>query len=126
MVDAAVSVCVIVGLSLAWAFGWMWMDPAAGIIGAFVIVSWSYGLIRDTGAILLDMNPDAHMATHLREAVEEEGNSISDLHLWRLGPGHLGAILSVATQADHNADYYRAKLAGFHALSHLTVGVRRS
>jgi cation diffusion facilitator family transporter len=126
MADAAVSVCVIVSLSLAWAFGWMWMDPVAGIIGAFVIVSWSYGLIRDTGAILLDMNPDAHMAKHLREAVEQEGDSISDLHLWRLGPGHLGAILSVATQAEHNADFYGAKLAGFDALSHLTVEVRRS
>jgi cation diffusion facilitator family transporter len=125
MADAAVSVCVIVGLSLAWAFGWMWMDPLAGIIGAFVIVSWSYGLIRDTGSILLDMNPDAHMAKHLREAVEQEGDTLSDLHLWRLGPGHLGAILSVATQSEHNAEFYRARLAGFAALSHLTVEVRR-
>jgi cation diffusion facilitator family transporter len=56
--DAAVSVLVIVGLLLARAFGWLWMDPLAGIIGACVIASWSYGLIRDTGAILLDMNPD--------------------------------------------------------------------
>jgi cation diffusion facilitator family transporter len=125
MADAAVSVCVIVGLSLAWAFDWMWMDPVAGIIGAFVIVSWSYGLIRDTAAILLDMNPDTNMAEHLRETVEREGDAISDLHLWRLGPGHLGAILSVATKADHNAEFYREKLAEFAGLSHLTVEVRR-
>ena len=58
MADAAVSVLVIVGLLLARAFGWLWMDPLAGIVGACVIASWSYGLIRDTGAILLDMNPD--------------------------------------------------------------------
>src|SRR6202035_3012563 len=57
MADAAVSVLVIVGLLLARAFGWLWMDPLAGIVGACVIGSWSYGLIRDTGAILLDMNP---------------------------------------------------------------------
>jgi cation diffusion facilitator family transporter len=125
MADAAVSVCVVVGLGLARAFGWMWMDPVAGIVGAVVIASWSYGLIRDTGAILLDMNPDAHISEHLREAVEQEGDSLSDLHLWRLGPGHLGAILSVATRGDRNAEYYRAKLAGFDALSHLTVEVRR-
>ena len=56
--DAAVSVLVITGLFLARAFGWLWMDPLAGIVGAFVIASWAYGLIRDTGAILLDMNPD--------------------------------------------------------------------
>jgi len=58
MADATVSVMVIVGLLLARAFGWILMDPLAGIIGACVIASWSYGLIRDTGAILLDMNPD--------------------------------------------------------------------
>ena len=60
--DAAVSVLVIVGLLLAWTFGWLWMDPLAGMIGAAVIASWSYGLIRDTGAILLDMIPDPQMA----------------------------------------------------------------
>jgi cation diffusion facilitator family transporter len=58
MADAAVSVLIIVGLLLARSFGWLWMDPVAGIVGALVIASWSYGLIRDTGAILLDMNPD--------------------------------------------------------------------
>ena len=62
MADAAVSVLVIVGLLLARTFGWHWMDPLAGIVGAVVIASWSYGLIRDTGAILLDMNPDRRMA----------------------------------------------------------------
>ena len=93
--DAAVSVLVIVGLLLARAFGWLWMDPLAGIVGAFVIASWSYGLIRDTGAILLDMNPDRRMADNLRQAIESDGDKLADLHLWRLGPGHLGAIVSV-------------------------------
>jgi Co/Zn/Cd efflux system component len=65
----------------------MWMDPLAGIVGAAVIASWAYGLIRDTGAILLDMNPDPRMATNLRHAVESEGDQLADLHLWRLGPG---------------------------------------
>ncbi len=123
--DAAVSVLVIVGLLLARAFGWLWMDPLAGIIGAFVIASWSYGLIRDTGAILLDMNPDASMANKLREAVETEGDTLADLHLWRLGPGHLGAIISVVTSQGHDAGYYRTRLARFKSLSHLTVEVAR-
>jgi cation diffusion facilitator family transporter len=87
--DAAVSVLVILGLLLARAFGWLWMDPLAGIIGACVIASWSYGLIRDTGAILLDMNPDRSMASKLRQPVEGDGDQLADLHLWRLGPGHL-------------------------------------
>jgi cation diffusion facilitator family transporter len=118
--DAAVSVLVIFGLSLARAFGWLWMDPIAGVIGACVIGSWSYGLIRDTGAILLDRTPDQGMANQLRAAVESEGDELADFHLWRLGPGHLGAILSIITQ-EHDLNYYRAKLGRFHSLSHLTV-----
>ncbi len=124
--DAAVSVLVIVGLVLARAFGWLWMDPLAGIIGAFVIASWSFGLIRDTGAILLDMNPDRRMADNLRRAIESEGDQLADLHLWRLGPGHLGAIVSVVTPTQRGEAYYRSKMARFRALSHLTIEVRQA
>ncbi len=116
--DAAVSVLVIIGLLLARAFGWLWMDPLAGIIGACVIASWSYGLIRDTGAILLDRNPDKKMTKNLRRAVEGDGDQVADLHLWRLGPGHLGAIITVITRQGRAPDYYRQKLACFSALSH--------
>jgi cation diffusion facilitator family transporter len=123
--DAAVSVLVIVGLLLARAFGWLWMDPLAGIVGACVIASWSYGLIRDTGAILLDMNPDEGMAGKLRAEVETDGDVLADLHLWRLGPGHLGAIISVITSKARDADFYRRRLARFKSLSHLTVEVSR-
>ena len=122
--DAAVSVLVIAGLLMARAFGWLWMDPLAGIVGALVIASWAATLIRDTGAILLDMNPDDHITEHLREAIEAEGDSLADLHLWRLGPGHLGAILCVVTQTQRNEAFYRQKLQHFKALSHLTIEVR--
>ncbi len=108
MADATVSVMVIVGLSLAGLFGWSWMDPAAAIVGAFVIASWSAALIRDTCAILLDMNPDCRMADNLRCAIEGEGDRIADLHLWRLGPGHLGAIVSVVTRTARSEADYRA------------------
>jgi cation diffusion facilitator family transporter len=124
--DAAVSVLVIAGLLLARAFGWLWMDPLAGIIGACVIASWSYGLIRDTGAILLDMTADRRMADTMRQAIEDDGDSIADLHLWRLGPGHLGAILAVSTSTTREPAYYRAKLQRFRTLSHLTIEVQRA
>jgi cation diffusion facilitator family transporter len=125
LADAAVSVMVIVGLLLARAFGWLWMDPLAGIIGAVVIASWSWGLVRDTGAILLDMVPDRHIADDVRRTVEAEGDRVDDLHLWRLGPGHLGAIVSVDTASDREPEFYRARLARFPTLSHVTVEVHR-
>lgn len=121
--DAAVSILVIIGLSLAKAFGWLWMDPLAGIVGAIVIASWSYGLVRDTGAILLDMNPDRELAAKLRATVEREGDRLTDLHLWRVGPGHLAAIVCVATRGERPASYYREQLARYKVLSHLTLEV---
>jgi cation diffusion facilitator family transporter len=124
--DAAVSVAVIVGLTLAWLFGWLWMDSLAGIIGALVIASWSAALIRDTAAVLLDVNPDPRLAERLRRAIEADGDSIADLHLWRLGPGHLGAIVSVVTPSSRCEADYRARLMRFPALSHVTIEVKRA
>jgi cation diffusion facilitator family transporter len=121
--DAMVSVLVIGGLLLARAFGWLWMDPLAGIVGAVVIASWAYGLIRDTGGILLDMHADRAMADRLRVAIEADGDEVADLHIWRLGPGHLGAILAVRTATARTPDFYRSLLAAQKSVSHVTVEV---
>jgi cation diffusion facilitator family transporter len=123
LADAAVSVLAIVGLSLGWIFGWLWMDPCAGILGALVIASWAYRLVRDTAAILLDMNPDPPLAARIRAAVEHDGDQLIDLHLWRLGPGHLGAVLAVLPRQARDCAYYRAQLSQFKSLSHLTIEV---
>ena len=124
LADAAVSVLVIAGLVLARAFGWLWMDPLAGFIGAVVIANWSVGLLRDTGGILLDRTPDPRMAERVRKLIESEGDQVTDLHLWRLGPGHLGAIVSVATTGKREAAHYRRRLAKFADLSHVTIEVQ--
>jgi cation diffusion facilitator family transporter len=124
LADAAVSVLVIVGLLFGRFLGWTWMDPVAGLCGAIVIATWSYGLVRDTGAVLLDMNPDRGMAERMRATIEAGGDRLTDLHLWRLGPGHLGAILCVATQQQRRPEYYQSLLSRFRALSHVTVQVQ--
>jgi cation diffusion facilitator family transporter len=126
MADAAVSVLVIAGLVLALVFGWIWMDPLAGLVGAIVIANWSIGLLRDTGGILLDRTADPHMAERVRQLIEIEGDRVTDLHLWRLGPGHLGAIVSVATTGHREAQHYRQRLAVLGDLSHVTVEVQHS
>jgi len=94
-----------------------YVQNARGVLSSY-IASWSYGLVRDTGTILLDM------ADRLRQVIEEDGDQIDDLHLWRLGPGHLGAIVSVSTYQARGPDYYRVKLARFRSLSHLTIEVQ--
>jgi cation diffusion facilitator family transporter len=125
LADAAVSILVIIGLTLGGLFGLVWMDPAVGLLGAIVIATWAYTLIRDTGGILLDMTPDRGMAERMRAVIETDGDRLTDLHLWRLGPGHLGVIVSVATRQERGPDYYQALLGRFRALSHVTVEVQR-
>ncbi|MEX3605514.1 MAG: CDF family Co(II)/Ni(II) efflux transporter DmeF [Burkholderia sp.] len=122
--DVAVSVLAIVGLLLARAFGWVWIDPLAGVIGALAIANWSWGLMRDTSGILLDMDPDQRMAENVRHVIEGQGDIVLDLHVWRVGPGHMSAILSVATrEARRGPGFYRSALARFKGLSHLTIEV---
>ncbi|MET3117265.1 cation diffusion facilitator family transporter [Undibacterium sp. GrIS 1.8] len=122
--DAAVSVLAIIGLVLAKIYGWLWMDPLAGIIGALVIANWSYGLIRDTGAILMDVSPSDALANKVRIAVETAGDKLVDLHVWRLGPGHFGAVVSVVTKvAERNPAFYHTELKQVKGLSHITVEV---
>ena len=124
--DAAVSVLVIVGLSLARAFGWLWMDPLAGTVGALVIASWSFGLMRDTAGVLLDMNPDRALEESIHGTIEAQGDRLTDLHLWRLGPGHLGAIVAVETSHVRDPEFYREKLSHLAMLSHVTIEVQQA
>jgi cation diffusion facilitator family transporter len=126
LADAAVSVLVIVGLLFGRFLGWTWMDPVAGLCGAVVIAAWSYGLVRDTGAVLLDMNPDRAMAERMRALIETDGDQLTDFHVWRLGPGHLGAVLSVVTNRQRGPEYYQSLLSRFRGLSHVTIEVERS
>ena len=108
--DAAVSALVIIGLLFGRLLGWTWMDPVVGLVGAVVIAAWAHSLARDTGVVLIDMNPDQSMAKRMRATIETGGDRITDLHLWRLGPGHLGAILSVATrQQQRGPEYYESQ-----------------
>jgi len=121
--DAAVSLLAIIGLLCARFFGWVWMDPAMGIIGALVIAAWAYTLIRDSGRVLLDMTPDPALAARIRRRMEADGDRLADFHLWRLGPGHFGAILSIVTTRARDVGFYRAALRGFPGLSHLTIEI---
>lgn len=124
LADALTSVLAIAALALGSLYGWVWLDPVMGIVGALVIARWSWGLVRDAGAVLLDYIPEGEdLPDEIREAIESDGDRITDLHVWQVGPGHHAAIVSIATEAPLPLEAYRAKLAHIHDLSHLTVEV---
>jgi cation diffusion facilitator family transporter len=121
--DAMVSVLVISGLFVARSFGWAWIDPLVGIAGMFVIASWAWGLIQSSGAVLLDTVPTSKLPDLIRDRLENEGDKISDLHLWRVGPGHMAVIVSVVSDRPQAPAAYKARLRDLAGISHLTVEV---
>jgi cation diffusion facilitator family transporter len=124
LADALTSVLAIAALALGSVYGWLWLDPLMGIVGALVIARWSWGLIRDAGAVLLDYIPaDEELPDEIREIIEGEGDQITDLHVWQLGPGHHGAIVAIRTATPREPSFYRSKLAHIHDLSHVTIEV---
>ncbi len=125
LADAMVSVLAITGLVLARLYGWLWMDPLAGIVGALVIANWSLVLIRDTAGNLLDVCPDVGVREQVRKAMEADGDRVVDLHLWRVGPGHLAAVVAVATRSSREPGFYKERLGTFKFLSHVTVEVTK-
>ncbi|MCO5733135.1 CDF family Co(II)/Ni(II) efflux transporter DmeF [Rhizobium sp. SSA_523] len=124
LADALTSVLAIIALLFGSLYGLNWMDPAMGVVGGIVIARWSWGLMTHAGGVLLDYVPDGEdLPDEIRAALETEGDRITDLHVWQLGPGHHGAIVSLSSAAPQSTAIYRAKLAHIHDLSHLTIEV---
>lgn len=125
MADAATSVLAIVGLLAGRFYGLVWMDALMGMVGALVIARWSYGLLREAGAVLLDMVPDAALANRIRTMIEDNGGQVSDLHLWQVGPGHHAVIISLVENAAKPPAFYKSLLTGIAGVSHVTVEIER-
>jgi cation diffusion facilitator family transporter len=125
LADAATSVLAIAALACGYYFGLGILDPISGLVGAFVIASWAYGLIRDSAMVLLDADADPEMSREIRSHLESElGARIADLHLWRLGPGHRGLIISLISPDATNAENIKAALRRrYPDLSHVTIEV---
>jgi len=125
LADALTSVLAIAALFAGWMFGWLWIDPAVGVMGAVMIGSWSVSLARQTGGTLIDAPADPALERRICERLEVGDVRVCDLHLWRVGPGHLSAIVALVTHEPQEPEIYKAQLADLRELSHLTIEVNR-
>ena len=124
LADALTSFLAIIALLSGKSFGLVWMDPVMGIVGSLIIARWSYGLIRDTSKILLDGEANADLTLAIRRKIETRGhNRVSDLHVWRIGPHHHAATITILTHHPESPEHYKALLSEFDELSHITVEV---
>ena len=123
LADAFTSLTAIVALTGGRFFGWVWLDPVMGLVGMGVILSWSWGLIRDCRRVLLDADVSPDTIAEIRRRIEDDADSrIVDLHVWRVGSHHLAAIISLMTHDVRPPDHYKGLLAGME-LAHVTVEV---
>jgi cation diffusion facilitator family transporter len=125
LADAATSVLAIAALVVGMYAHWVWTDPLVGIAGSLVIASWAYGLIRDSGAVLLDASADKDLEAVIRDRIETKGDRVTDLHLWQVGPGHCAAVISVISDNPLPPATYKRRLGGLKRLCHLTIEVER-
>ena len=126
LADALTSLLAIAALTLGKFFGWYWLDPMMGIVGALVITRWSYGLLKESSAILLDKSIGDHLMQAIAGTIEADAdNRVADLHVWKLGPRDYGVILSLVTHFPRDPAHYKALLEKFDRLSHVTVEVNQ-
>jgi cation diffusion facilitator family transporter len=123
LADAATSVLAITALVIGAFSGWRWTDPVVGLVGSVVIASWASGLIRDAGAVLLDVSVDKDLEGVIRARLESDGDRVTDLHLWQVGPGHRAAVISLVSDAPRQPGIYKERLRDLENLSHVTVEV---
>lgn len=129
LADALTSVLAIAALTLGKYYGWRFLDPVMGIIGALIIMQWAYSLVRETSPVLLDESIALKHKLAIMEKIENDAdNRISDLHIWRVGPGHFAIIISLVSHDPKAPEYYKGllkEIVGINKLSHITVEVNK-
>ena len=126
LADALTSFLAIFALLTGKHFGWVWMDPIMGLVGAVVITRWSYGLLIDTSRILLDREAAPELAAKILSTIEADAdNLVADLHVWQVSPHHLSVILTVVTHFPKAPDHYKKLLQDFLENAHVTVEVQK-
>lgn len=123
--DAATSVLAILALTGGMFWGADWLDPVMGIVGAGLVAVWAYGLLRDTGRILLDADMNAPIVAEIREVIDScpIQAEISDLHVWQVGKGKYACILSLFTAEDVSPEHFKEQLSIHEELVHITIEV---
>ena len=121
LADALTSVTAIVALGFAWRFGWQWLDPLTGAVGALVILSWAWSLMRDTTVTLLD-HRESDLGERIKEILAGKSARINDLHIWRVGPGAYAAIIALTSNPPATAESVREWLKPLN-LAHVTVEI---
>ncbi len=128
LTDAATSVLALVALAAGWLWGWAWLDPVLGLVGALVVLHWARGLLGDSSRVLLDREMDHPVVDEIRAVIAEHGDAgatrLTDLHVWRIGRArHACALVLVTDRADLTPVQVRAWLSVHEDIAHATIEI---
>lgn len=121
--DATTSLLAIAALALGRTYGWTWPDAAVGLVGALLVGRWAWGLVRDSGGVLLDVQAPAEVHDRIRHAIERGDDRVADLHVWSLGGDGYAAALSVVAHHPRSPEAYKAMIPASARVLHATVEV---
>jgi len=127
LADAATSVLAIIALFGGKLWGASWLDPVMGLVGAVLVSVWAYGLLRDTGRVLLDAEMNAPVVEEIREVIAASPirAQLNDLHVWRVGKGKFACILSLATDNEASPEYFKQQLSIHEELVHISIEINQ-
>lgn len=128
--DAATSVLAIIALVGGLFYGWSWLDPVMGIVGAVMVAIWARSLLVDTGKVLLDREMDHPVVEEIREVIASfdrtDETKITDLHVWRVGKEAYSCALGIVTRsATLTPDQVRDQLRRHREIVHTTIEIHR-
>jgi cation diffusion facilitator family transporter len=123
LTDAMTSVLAIIALLLGKWQGWIWLDPAVGILGGIVVFRWSLGLIRQSGMDLLDAHDGSIDREKLVKKLEVDGSKVVDIHLWKLAPGQVGCEIIIRKNNNQRSSDYRDLIKKNFDIHHLIIEV---
>ncbi|MDR8523698.1 CDF family Co(II)/Ni(II) efflux transporter DmeF [Shewanella fidelis] len=125
LADALTSLLAIIALLMGKYYGLNWLDPLMGIVGGIIISRWAWGLLKQTGPVLLDASIEQEYIEQIVTVLEDEGAKVADAHIWKVSADHFAASFVVGSTTGQNAGYYKAKIAHFERLSHVTLEVNQ-
>ncbi|WP_299809446.1 cation diffusion facilitator family transporter [uncultured Shewanella sp.] len=123
LADALTSLLAIGALLMGKYFGLNWLDPVMGIVGALIISRWAWGLLKQTGPILLDASIEQAYLDKIKQTLEKEKAQLLDLHVWKISANHYAGSMVLCAESTKDAGYFKEKLANFERLSHVTIEV---
>jgi cation diffusion facilitator family transporter len=126
--DAATSALAVAALAGGWLYGWAWLDPVTGMVGAMVVAVWAKNLLGATGKVLLDREMDAPVVEEIRAAAEAGADGqaarLQDLHVWRVGSGTYACALAITTtNRALTVQHVRSRLAAHDEIVHSTIEI---